>query len=80
VEEVEVSQTVHPYALQSVLPEWKFHRLTSAFVISASLNGAVFQVMNDLAVRGVPLGLVVPGLPKSSSTSVDRSTVSPCWT
>lgn len=34
--------------------------------------------MNDCAVRGVPSAYFVPGLPRSSSMSLDQSTVS--WT
>ncbi len=73
-------QTCHGWAAQVVLAEWKFHRLSLALVTRASAIGAVFQVMKDCAVRGVPFAFVVPGLPKSSSTSVDQSRVSPCWT
>ncbi len=72
--------TSQGWALQSVFPEWKFHSESWAFEINASATGAVFQVMNDRAVRKVPLAFFVPGLPKSSSVSFDQSTVSPCWT
>lgn len=46
----------------------------------ASATGAVFQVMKERAVRKVPSLFFVPGFPKSSSVSLDQSTVSPCWT
>lgn len=72
--------TSHAFGLQSVFAEWKFHRLTLALLTRASAIGAVPQVMYDWAVRGVPLAFLVPGLPKSSSVSVDQSRVSPCWT
>lgn len=72
--------TSHGWATQSALPEWKFHRLSFALVTRASEIGAVFHVMNDRAVRGVPSAFLVPGLPRSSSVSVDQSRVSPCWT
>ncbi len=75
-----VSQMVHDWLAQSVLPEWKFHSARFVSTISASWIGVVFQWMKDRAVRGVPSALVVPGLPKSSSVSVDRSVVSPCCT
>ncbi|GAA4939403.1 hypothetical protein GCM10023238_01350 [Streptomyces heliomycini] len=65
---------------QSVLPEWKFHRARFVSTINASWIGVVFHVMKDRAVRGVPSAFLVPGLPKSSSTSLDQSTVSPCCT
>ncbi len=63
--------------MQSVLPEWKFHSARFVSVINASWMGVVFQWMKDRATRVVPSALVVPGLPKSSSVSVDKSTVSP---
>ncbi|CAM5682425.1 hypothetical protein SALBM217S_04847 [Streptomyces griseoloalbus] len=75
-----VDHTSHGYALQSVLPEWKFHRDSLAPVTSASAIGAVFHEMKERAVRGVPSAFFVPGSPRSSSTSVDQSRVSPCWT
>ncbi|OXY93584.1 hypothetical protein BEH93_35315 [Streptomyces sp. 2R] len=72
--------TSQAWALQSVLAEWKFHRLSWALLIRASAIGAVPQVRYDRAVRGVPFAFFVPGLPRSSSVSVDQSRVSPCWT
>src|SRR5687767_13262224 len=68
VEGALVSQTAHFWAVQSVLPEWKFHSARLVSTISASWIGVVFHVMNERAVRGVPSAFFVPGLPKSSST------------
>src|SRR5690606_517926 len=79
-EALSADQTAQGCALQSVLPEWKFHRLSFASATRASASGAVVQVMKDRAVRGVPLAFLVPGLPKSNSVSVDQSRASPCWT